>query len=160
MCSNLILCTASNTFRILAYLALCFFRYTQVYSILFSVIVGYSCILRTLCNSRTFTTLLYSEPSMFRTGGLFKTLQTMTRHIRNPAKGHYSAKFRYIQNLVQRLHTQKPGIVRILKYSEPSHNCIPTDIQNPVLLTTIWEYLELSPLKVKSGHIIRALSKK
>ena len=32
----------------------------------------------------------------------------------------------HIQNLVQRLHTQKAGILGILEYSEPFHNCIPT----------------------------------
>ena len=35
-----------------------------------------------------------------------------------------------VDHLVQRLHTQKPGIVGILEYSKPLHNCIPTYIQS------------------------------
>ena len=57
--------------------------------------------------------------------------------------GHYSATFRHIQNLVQHLYTQKPGILRILEYSEPFHNYIPTHIQGPVILTKIYKYPEL-----------------
>ena len=46
----------------------------------------------------------------------------MTRHIQNPAMEHYSAIFWYIQNVVQRLHTQKPSIRGILDaYSGPCH---------------------------------------
>ena len=41
----------------------------------------------------------------------------MTRHIQNPAIGHYSAIFGHCATLlVQRLHTQKPGIFDILEY--------------------------------------------
>ena len=57
-------------------------------------------------------------------------------YTQNPGIGHYSAVFRHVQNLVQRLHMQKPGILGILEYSEPFHNCIPTHIQNPVIFKT------------------------
>ena len=30
---------------------------------------------------------------------------------------------------------QKPGIFGILEHSVPSHNCIPTPVQNPVIFT-------------------------
>ena len=66
----------------------------------------------------------------------------LTRHIQNPAIGHYSARFRHIQNLVQHLHMQKRGILGILEYSEPFHNCTPRHIQNPVTFRKIYEFLE------------------
>ena len=59
-----------------------------------------------------------------------KLWETLTRHIQNPAIGYYSAIFSHIQKILQRLYTQKPGILGILKYSEPFRNCIPTYIQN------------------------------
>ena len=67
----------------------------------------------------------------------------LTRHIQNPAIGHCSVTFRDIQNLVQRLHTQKPGILGILEYSERFRNCIPTHIQHRVILTKIYKYSEI-----------------
>ena len=45
----------------------------------------------------------------------------MTRHIQNPATGHYSALFGYTHNLVQCLHMQKPGTLEIWEYLEPFH---------------------------------------
>ena len=71
----------------------------------------------------------YLEPETY-----LKPCETLTRHIENPAIGHYSAIFRHIQNLVQCLHTQNPGTLGILEYSKPFHNCIPTHIQNPAIL--------------------------
>ena len=59
----------------------------------------------------------------------------LTRHFQNPAIEHYSAMFRHIQNIVQHLHTRKSGILGILEYSEPFHNCIPMPVQGPVILT-------------------------
>ena len=44
--SDLMLCTASDTFRILVYLELCIFRYMQAYSSIFRIIKAYSRILR------------------------------------------------------------------------------------------------------------------
>ena len=41
----------------------------------------------------------------------FKPFETLTKHIQNPAMGHYLVLFRHIKNLMQRLHTQKPGIL-------------------------------------------------
>ena len=38
---------------------------------------------------------------------------------------------------------QKPGILRILQYSEPFHNCIQRHIQNPATFTKIYEDSEL-----------------
>ena len=40
-----------------------------------------------------------------------KPCETLIRHFQNPATEHYSAMFRHIQNLAQRLHMQKPGIL-------------------------------------------------
>ena len=95
----------------------------------------------------------FSEPSHIHNHAIVRDLlelkvylkpsEKWTRHIQNPAIGHYSAIFRHIQNLVQRLHMQKPGILGILGYSEPIRNCISTQIQNPVIFTKIYRYLEL-----------------
>ena len=86
-------------------------------------------------------------------GGLFapippswialKPCETLTRHIQNPTARHYSVIFRDIQNPVQCLHMQKPGILGILEYSEPFHNCISTYIQNPNIFTKTNKYSEL-----------------
>ena len=67
----------------------------------------------------------------------------LIRYIQDPAIGCHSAILKHIQNLVQHLHMQKPDILRILEYSEPFHNNIPTYIQNPIMFTKISEYLEL-----------------
>ena len=100
--SDFMLHNASDTLRIFTYSTLCFFKYMPAYSAILSVIETYSHILRhtqsysgifsTLCNPHIFTTLPYSK--------------TLTRHIQNSAIGHYSAIFRHIQNVLQRLHTQ------------------------------------------------------
>ena len=58
-----------------------------------------------------FWALGYLEPKAY-----LKPYETLTRHIQNPVIGHYSAIFRDIQNLVQRLPTQKPDMLRILEY--------------------------------------------
>ena len=34
---------------------------------------------------------------------------------------------------------QKPGILEIMEYSQPLHNWIPTQIQNPVMFAEIYE---------------------
>ena len=57
--SNLMLFTASGTFRILTYPAHCFFRYLLAYS---RHTYAYSGIYSTLCNPPIFITLSYSEP--------------------------------------------------------------------------------------------------
>ena len=57
--------------------------------------------------------------------GYLKSCEMLTRHIQNPAMWHYSTIFRHIQNLVQCLHMQKPGILRISEYSKLFHNLHP-----------------------------------
>ena len=83
-------------------------------------------------NLAIFWALAYLELEAY-----LKHCETLTKHIQNPAIGHYSDIFRDIQNLVQRLRTQKPGLLGILEYLEPFHNCIPRHIQNPVILMKI-----------------------
>ena len=83
-----------------------------------------------LCSLTIFWGLGYLEPEAY-----LKPCETLTRHI---------------QNLVQCLHMQKPGILAALKYSEfhnciiaciPSfHNCIPKYIQN---LVTKWKFTNI-----------------
>ena len=95
-------------------------KHTQTYFGIFS----------TLYNPRIFTNLPYSELIAYlELEGSLKSCETF-RHIQNPAIGHYTAIFMHIQNLVQCLHLQKPGILRIFEYSESFHNSIPTHIQN------------------------------
>ena len=89
-------------------------------------------------NLTIFWALAYLEPEAY-----LKPCKTLTRHIQNPAIGHYSAIFRHIQNLIKHLHTQRPGILGILEYSEAFHNCIPTHIKNLNIFTKIYEYSEL-----------------
>ena len=88
-------------------------------------IQAYSGIFSTLINPCIFTTifwaLAYLEPEVY-----LKPCETLTRHIQNPAIGHYSVIFWHIQNLVECLHTQKPGILGILEYSAPLDDCILT----------------------------------
>ena len=127
------------------------------YLITFSVIKTSSCILRHyqsifrhiqhlvqplhIHNLAIFWALAYLELN-----ACLKPCETLTRYIQNPVLGHYSAILRHIQNLVQRLHMQKPEILKILEYSETFHNCIPTHIQNHVIFTKIYEYSELCHL--------------
>ena len=78
-------------------------------------------------NLAIFWGLAYLEREVY-----LKPCETLTtRDIQNPAIGHYSAIFRQIQSLVQRLHTQKPGILEILEYSNASIIASPL-IQKPV----------------------------
>ena len=123
------------------------YRHIQSYSVL-RHISAYPDIIKTfrliLANSAPCVTLAYSQPchilnlGIFRTGSLFKTLSNVDQAYSEPC---HRALFSHIQaqNLVQRLHMQKPGIFGILKYSELYHYCIPTHIQNAV--THIYENL-------------------
>ena len=89
----------------------------------------------TLCNLLIFTILTYSEPlACLEPTAYLKPCKTLTWHIQNPAI------FRYINNLEQRSYIQKPGILRILEYSESFHNCILTHIKNPVIFMKIYKY--------------------
>ena len=72
----------------------------------------------------------------------------MIRYIQNPALRHYSAIFRHIQNLVQRLHTQKPDILGILKHSESFHNCNPVTYSELCYINeNLWIFSTLTNLK-------------
>ena len=131
LCSDLIICTGSDTFKILPYSALCFFTYMPAYSIIFSVIEVYSRILRYYegnfkliqAYSAPGATLAYSQPchifssSIFKTRGLFKILSNIDQTYSELC---HSALFGRIQNLVQHLHTQKSGILEILDIQNPS----------------------------------------
>ena len=128
------------------------FSYLPAYSVIFSVIEVYSCILRHYSGIHSFiqaysvpcvtpciftnfpysVLIAYSEPEPY-----LKPCERLAKHIQNPAIGHYSAIFSHIQNLIQRLQMQKPDILRILEYSESFHNCILMHIQSPVIFTKI-----------------------
>ena len=97
-------------------------------------------------------TLAYSQPchilnpDIFRTAGVFKTMrnvdQTYLEALSQALFNHiqvYSEPCVYSEHL----HMQKPDILGIPEYSELFHNCIPTQIQNPVMLKKIYEYSEL-----------------
>ena len=148
------LCTASGTFRILAYSELCFFRNMPAYLIIFSITKAYSCIFGHYYGIFRLiqaylapcVTLVYSQPyhivspGVIKTGGLFKNLRNIGQACSESCHGAF---FSHIQNLMQRVHTRKPGILRVLEYSELFHKYIPKDIQNPVIFTKIYKYSEL-----------------
>ena len=119
------------------------------HSIIFSVIKVYSRILRhykgifTLIQGYSAPCLTLAHSAYLESETYLKPCKRLSRHIQSPAIEHYSAIFRHIQNLVQHFQTQKPGIIGILEYSEPFHNCILTHIQNPVVFTKIYEYSDL-----------------
>ena len=112
--------------------------------------------------SALFVTLTYSQPchivspGIFRKGGLFKTLSNIYQTYSEPCHGHYSAIFRHIQNLMQCLHMQKPGILRILEYSELLHNCVATRIRT---LSYLRKFFNSQNSNIKTQHIFRTLSK-
>ena len=125
MYSDLMLYTASDTFRILAYSALLFFQlYVGIFKLIqhsaylsyihayWGIIKAYSGLFRHIQHSLSpshihnlaiFWALAYLEPEAY-----LEPCETLTRHIQNPAIGHYSAIFRHNQNFVQPLDTQKP----------------------------------------------------
>ena len=78
---------------------------------------------------------------------ILKSPAMLTRHIQNPAIRYYSAIIRHIQNFVQQLLTQKPGLLGILGYLKPFHKCILMHIQNPVIFTKIYKYRTQTYLK-------------
>ena len=96
-------------------------RHIQGYSVLLKYIHAYRGIVKTYSglsrHSALFVTLGYSQPchipspGIFRTGGIFKILWNFgqvysdpchTQNGQNSLFRHYSAKFRNVQNLVQR----------------------------------------------------------
>ena len=104
-----------------------------------------------ICNLAIFWTLAYLEPEAY-----LKPCKTLTRHIQEPVIGNYSAIFRHIQNLLQRLHVQKPGMLKILEYPEQFHNCILTHIQNPVIRRVLNCCLWLISLYIRQ-HFMKIL---
>ena len=113
---------------------------------IFSCGVFFSCVFE-----ETFIEMpqFYKPPEAY-----LKSCDTLTRHIQNPSIGYYSAIFRHIQNLVQRLHMQKPGILAILEYSELFHNCIPSHIQSYLRKFTNIQNSSI----FKTHHVFRTLS--
>ena len=91
--SDLMLCTASDhdIFRILAYSALCFFRYIPACSVILSIIQAYSGACIHLAYSQPCHIL---SPDIFRTGGLFKTLENIDQAYSQPC---HRALFSHIQ---------------------------------------------------------------
>ena len=65
-------------------------------------------------------TLAYSQPchilspSLFRTKGLFKTCETLTRHIQNPTVSHIALQPCATLAYVETCYTQNSGIFRTL----------------------------------------------
>ena len=108
--SNLMLCTASGTFRILEYSQLYFVKYIEVCSNILNINKAYlgivnahSGLFRTMYNPHISTTLSYS--GKFKTGGIFRTLWNIDQaysepcHSQNSLLRHCSTIFRHIVNL-------------------------------------------------------------
>ena len=140
--SDHMLCNASDTFKILAYSAFCFFRciHIQSYSELLGHIHAYwdivkaysgifSYIQHTVQNSHIRNLAIFWALAYLELGAYLKSLRNVDQGFSEPC---HSALSTHIQNLKQHLHTQKPGILRFIEYTEPFHNCIPTHIQNTV----------------------------
>ena len=110
------------------------FTYIETYSGIFRLIQPNSapCITWHICNLVIFWALAYLELKAY-----LKPYEKLTRYIQSSAIGHYITIFRHIQNLAQLLHMHKPGIIGILEYSEFSHNCFLTHIQNLAMFTKI-----------------------
>ena len=100
-------------------------------------IQAYSGIFSTLCQPCIFTTLtIFWALTYLELEAYLNPCEMLTRHIQNPAIGHYSAMFRHFQNLVPSLHSQKPDILAILEYSKPFCSWIVTYIQNSDIFKT------------------------
>ena len=128
------LCTVSDTFRILAYLQLCLFNYIQAYSSILRHIQAYWGIIkaywgkfRTLCNICIFTILPYFERRNIRTGGKFKTLWNFEQGYSEPYHSQDSL-FNHIDvysepsvtfSYAEAWHTRNPEIFRTLPQLHP-----------------------------------------
>ena len=83
---NLCYLIDQNTFRTLAYLELCLFRYTEAFSIIFSTIKACSVLIRYIQNP---VKVSYSQPCLMpsparcKIGGILKPYETSPRHIQN-----------------------------------------------------------------------------
>ena len=128
---------------------LCFF---QVYATIFSVIKAYSPILRNSYGifrliqsySAPCVTLTYSQPPHILSSGRFKTVwifQILWNIDQIYSKPCHKALLSHIKAYPEPCATL--GIVGILEYSEPFHNCITTHIQNSVMFTKMYKYSEL-----------------
>ena len=120
--------TASDTFRILACLELCLFRYMQAYLNMISTVKAYSRTLKHyygIFRHIQHCVILASEAcnilsnGIFRTWGIFETynfdqVYSELKHYQNSLFRNYSAIFKHIQNLEWRLDMQKLGIFGIL----------------------------------------------
>ena len=113
--SDFLLCTASDTFRILTYSELCLFRYMQPHPTIYNIIKShieallrhdqpYSGIYSTLCNPCNLQPCHTSSPSIFRKRSIFKTLWKFEQvysepcHSQNSLFRRYSAIFRTLYN--------------------------------------------------------------
>ena len=112
--------------------------------------------------SASCVTLVYSQPchilspGIFRTKGIFKTLWNVYQAYSEPC---HRSIFRHIQNLSKFLHTQKPGILRILEYSEPFHDCVLTHVQNPVIFIQKFTNIQSLTYLKPDTFIFRTLSR-
>ena len=143
--SDHMLCTPSDTFRILAYSELSFCsgicRHTQLDSVLLRRIQAYSGILSALYNARIFKFLPHSEP----------------RHIQSRRFNQNPVITQTCSEPCATLAYTDPGKLGILKYSEPFHNCISTYILN---LSHFGKFTNIQDSGIlKTGHIFRNLSK-
>ena len=136
------LCTASDTFRILACSALCLFRSMPTYSIIFSINKTHSRISRLIqAYSVPCVALAYSQPchslspGIFRTASLFKNLSNVEQAYSDPCHSALSAIFRHIQNLVKRLYMQKLWIF----WLPQSHEKKIVSTENMILLPCIFD---------------------
>ena len=129
---NLCYVIHQNTFRTLAYLELCLFRYTEAFSIIFSTIKACSVLIRYIQNP---VKVSYSQPCLMpsparcKIGGILKPYETSPRHIQNST----------IARIVLGIAQPYSGILRTL-----SNPCIYTslacwqfwNIQNSSIITS------------------------
>ena len=83
---NLCYLIHQNTFRTLAYLELCLFRYTEAFSIIFSTIKACSVLIRYIQNPVKVSCsqpCLMPSPARCKIGGILKPYETSPRHIQN-----------------------------------------------------------------------------
>ena len=149
------ICTASDTFRILAYWELCLFRYIQVYSSIsallrhihayWAIIKAYLDLFRDMQNSEwpshiynlvIFWALIYLEPVPCS-----KLCKTLTKHIHNPSivRTVYSGIFQPCSSACQTLCNA--CICRNPTYSES------WNIQNPTIIAFWRMFRTLSRLQ-------------
>ena len=140
--SDLMLCSASDTFRILTYSALCFFRYMSAYSVIFSVIKTYA-----------YWDIIKANSGIC----LINLCQRLIRHIQNPAIGHYSAIFRHIYNFRYACICWSLAYLKSLNIQNPS---IVVSQHIFRALSYLWKFWNIQNSAIfKTQHIFRTLSK-